>query len=675
MEYYGGILTVTVSELTRHDDGAAIMSRANYDVLLRRNRISLMRSGRGAGNYALIEYQSLPERYRQAFVDKYGKPEDIMTQEIESLPYDLEARDFFQRYRTSLGEAIPSKAQEQYVLNARVLNALASNLNTQTACRHKGNNSTPVSWTNIYALSERLRETYGHTLPKSNARLRDKMREYSRDGYACLVSGKLGNTSAQIITPEFGDIIVALRRSKAPIYTMQQLFDEANRRAVARGWRPMMSKSAMIKYLNRPEIRPRWYDAVYGELAAKQLFSRKLKTVLPSVRDSLWYGDGTKLNLFYKEYDSEGHLQIRTMQVYEVIDAATEAMLGYSISPTENFDAQYRAFRMAVETAGCKPYEIVTDNQGGQTTRKAQAFLSSICRVAHTTNPYNPQSKTIESVFGRFQREVLSRDWRYTGGNVSSKEGWKIDRDFMNVNKESLYTYQELVAAYAEARQIWNAMPHPSSGLPRMEMYSSLHNPEAEPLTALDMVELFWIRSDRAIRYTSSGITVQHANRRHTYEVLTEEGKPDYDFLSRHTGDSFVVRYDPAKMDCLLLYTETSLGLKYVATAYPYLTNHRAIQEQTAEERAYIIEALESNRQQRVRRSLENKQLEIDHDVAPEQHGLVTPPVRGISPRQYERIADTLMNPEPASEPDTVGTYNKQISNMDYDPMAALSRL
>ena len=51
--------------------------------------------------------------------------------------------------------------------------------------------------------------------------------------------------------------------------------------------------------------------------------------------------------------------------VYEVVDAYSEVLLGYYISDHENFEAQYNAYRMAVQVSGHKPYEIVHDNQGG----------------------------------------------------------------------------------------------------------------------------------------------------------------------------------------------------------------------------------------------------------------------------------------------------------------------
>lgn len=73
----------------------------------------------------------------------------------------------------------------------------------------------------------------------------------------------------------------------------------------------------------------------------------------------------------------------RTIDVYEVMDACSEMFLGYSFG-AENFLTQYEAYRMALETWKVKPYEIVTDNQGGTRSRKHRPFSR---RYATCTRP------------------------------------------------------------------------------------------------------------------------------------------------------------------------------------------------------------------------------------------------------------------------------------------------
>ncbi|WP_418714499.1 integrase catalytic domain-containing protein [Alistipes putredinis] len=676
MEYFGNIIAVTMHELTRSDDGEAVMSRSAYDHLVTRGRVNVLRPGKGLGSYALIEYHSLPERFRLRFEAKYGNPEKIMKQEDMPLAADSEAQKYYHEYLLPNGEHLPEDKQTEYTLNARVLNALREMRGTQKAMRRACNNNTPVIWSNIFATAEELRKAYGHTLPKSEARLRDKLRQYTKEGYACLVSGKFCNANTLKITKAAGRQIVALRRCRVPVYTTKQLFEEFNRIAERRGWKRLASQSSLVQYLERPEIKPLWYDAVYGELAAKQLYARRNKTEMPTMRDSLWYGDGTKLNLFYKAVEN-GKTVVRSASVYEVIDAYSETLLGYAVSDTENFDAQFRAFRMAIETAGHKPYEIVTDNQGGQRSKIAQKFFANICRINRPTAPYNAPSKSIESVFGRFQKQVLHEDWRFTGGNITSKEAWKINREFLEANKEKLFTYEEMLEAYSVARSKWNAMKHYQTGIAHEEMYRTSVNPATERVTELDMIDLFWLTTERPSIFTADGITIQYQNRKYTYEVLTSDGTPDYAWRSENTGREFFVRFDPKSMDRALLYEQTPMGLRYETVAYPYLTVRRNIQEQQEGDMELIRYNDEANKRERVRRQIEAHTLELEHGVAPEQHGLRTPAIKGISEKEYERLADTVVvvPSEQYSEPVTVGEYTKAVSNLDCDPTAIFNRM
>ena len=98
-----------------------------------------------------------------------------MKQEDMPLAVDSEAQKYYHEYLLPNGEHLPEDKQTEYTLNARVLNALREMRGTQKAMRRACNNNTPVIWSNIFAAAEELRKAYGHTLPKSEARLRDKL--------------------------------------------------------------------------------------------------------------------------------------------------------------------------------------------------------------------------------------------------------------------------------------------------------------------------------------------------------------------------------------------------------------------------------------------------------------------------------------------------------------------
>ncbi|MEG0807637.1 MAG: kinase [Alistipes sp.] len=691
MEHFGKIVAVTIDDLTRSDDGEAVMSRSCYDKLATRQRINILRPGKGLGSCALIEYTSLPERFRLKFEAKYGNPEDILRPKTMNIKLNAAARCYFsggdeQAYLLPSGERLTIEKAEEYTLNASVLDVLLALVNDQKADRHRLKNRTPIAWEGIFAQAELLRAEYHHTLPASATRLRDKLRQYVTEGFDCLVSKKFGNSNTLKITEAGGRQIIALRRSRVPVYTLTQIFEEYNRIAEQKNWKPLRSENALKMYLNRPEVMPRWVDAVRGELAAKQLFERKQRTSLPLLRDALWYGDGTKLNLYYKGRDKDGNLVKMTTQVYEVIDAYSEMLLGHCIAPTENFAAQRTAFRQAVERAGHKPYEIVTDNQGGARKTVSKEFISRLCRVARPTAPHQPQAKSIEALFGRFQGQVLHRDWRFTGGNITDKSPEsRPNMEFIEANADQLYTYEELCAAYAQYREVWNEMPHPRTGISRREMYRTSVNAQAPELTTIDLMEMFWLETKEPSTFTGSGITITVDNISYTYEVYDAQGLPDMAFRASNTTRKFYVRYDPDDMSIVRLCTKTATGTRIVAEARPYALRPRAIQEQSSEDVDFYRTTIELNKQERIRRQMENYSLEVEHGVAAEQHGLRSPQLRGLSKRDAERLSDQyLMQVVPIAtaaprgddhcEPITVGQVEKQVSNMTFDQVSFLSK-
>lgn len=667
MEYYKNRICVTVEDLTRSNDGEPVMTLEAYRHYCKKNYLRKMRQGGGLGCYALIEFESLPPKYRARFVNKYGNPAEVLKEKpiTEELVIDGDARDFYRDQTLADGTRISQEKIDEYTVNASVLNVLKKLIDDRRSTRRAHGGKASDFWDSILATSENFREYPGHTLPAGKSQLQAKINAYKKQGYAALISGKLGNANSVKITEEAGNQIVALKRSRVPVYTNEQIFQEFNRIAAERGWKLLKSEKSLVQFLHRPEIEPRWWDAVYGELSAKNRYARKHKTRMPSMRDSLWYSDGTKINLYYKAYDG-GKLVVRTTQVYEVMDAYSETLLGFHISDSENFDSQYRAFRMAIETYRHRPYEIVNDNQGGHKKLTATGFLDRItCKISRRTAPYNPSSKTIESAFGRFQSQVLHKDWRFTGQNITAKsDASRANLEFVEANKEYLFTLPELKEAYIRARQEWNMGLHPTTDRPRLQMYLSSHNAEAKEVNDLDMMELFWLQTAKPVEFTPNGISITVDKQKYTYEVFDSEGLPDLAFRRTNTYRKFVVMYDPLDLTHVRLFSQDKSGLRYVVDAYPYACFARNIQEQKPGDMEFIRTMDRLGKDERIRRQMEAAELELEHGVAPEQHGLNRPQIKGLSAKKVEKGMAALSQQNAHEEIVDVGLAHKHYSNI-----------
>lgn len=663
MEYYNKELCVTCDELTAGKD--ALLCYSTLKSLCRRGRIQVARRGGGEGACALYVYSSLPDKYKAKWVAKYGEPEDTMRKERLKayVVMDEKAREWFEAYEYDLNGVQTHLKEEviaEYTTNASVLNALIEchqRMGVET--RMRGNPRRDL-WGGVQNLCESLRDLYGHTLPANLARLKEKVSKYKREGYGTLVSGKLGNSNTIKITEEAKELLIALKRSRVPVYNDRQIFEAFNRRAEAEGMKPLKSLAGLRSWFKRADVEQLWWDAVHGEQAARLRFDRRHRTKLPELRDTLWYGDGTRLNLYYR--DERGDR--RSLSVYEIIDAATEVLLGYHISESENHEAQYHALRMAIGVSGHKPLEIVTDNQGGHKKLAAKGILSKVAVMHRPTAPYNGRSKTIESIFGRFQAEVLHQRWYFTGMNITAKkETSRPNLEFLSQNNASLPTRAELLAEYAKAREEWNALPHPATGRARIDMYHEQENPMSPVVTEYDMYDMFWLKTDKPSTFTASGIEITISGRKYAYEVFATAGRPDMVWRRKHTNERFFVQYDPTDMSRVRLIT---LDGRFERVAQPPIIIARAHAEQTEEDKAFIRQHQEDIARERVERLVAARHIEQKYGMSPEQHGLNSPDPLGLPKEKQEELRRRTALHRLAKQPQTFGETVKFESNQDW---------
>lgn len=686
MEMYGKIRCVSYPELVSQ---GKILSKPNYDKKVREGKLRVVRPGKGAGSYALIEYGSLPEPIRQAYDKLYPNALQQMQAQFmgHTIKSDSKAIEFFKTYEPR----ISMERQAECVLNAEVLNEMirvekeVKDLQKKCGCIRKG-----MIWEAASGTCEKLRQQYGHTLPAHELRLRQKFNAYKRMKYEALINRNTGNQTARKIASGEARLLLKLRRSMVPRYTEAQIFTEYNRQAAERGLKAIKSPTTVRNYLYDPAVMPMWYATVFGIQKWKEKYCSKLQTSMPQMRDSLWYSDGTKLNLYYK--DSGG--KMCTTSVYEVMDAYSEMFLGYDIAPRETFDSQYRAYRMAIETAGVRPYEIVTDNQGGHNKLAAQGFFQKICRLHKPTMPYNGQSKTIESAFGRFQQQILHKLWFFTGQNITARKlNSKPNLEFIEQNTFALPTLAEVKEIYRRCREEWNHSPHPTTGIPRMEMYQMSENPATSPVTQTDKIQMFWLKNPKTVTYTSYGLKVEINKQKYRYDVYGADGLRDEAWALRNTGRSFHLFYDPMDMSRIELWTSTASGLKYSAMATPKVDISRATQERTAEDDSFMRRTIEQSKEMMALTQLEGEQFDLDEAIAAELFGLSTPKPKNVSQkkmdemrRKHERQTADLPLSLPAKQKQeeddadmaldyaTTGQYTKALSNRTLDETDFLDR-
>lgn len=655
MDYYNGVLCISGKELIRSEQNpAGIMSLPTYKKLAyTKKKLRILRPGKGEGHPALIAFDSLPPKYKDMAKSIADPVVEAQRQKIEDcFEIDSVAVIFFKRHIVEYednSKKLPDEVQELYVMNASILNAIKKAWDDHIVGM-RGIKKRPMSgtfWKNAVESLKQQKKKWTFKLPGNPIRLRQRLEQYEQEGYNCLIDGNWANKNTAKITPESGEWLVARWSSRIKIVTLEQLYAEYNQKAEQEGWKKLKSSVTIREYLFRPEVKERWYAARHGELSYKEVYIRQHKTILPVRRDTLWYSDGTKLNFYYQDKDGK----TKTCQVYEVMDVYSEYFLGYHISQSEDFEAQYHAFKMAIQTSQAKPYELKYDNQGGHKKLENSDLLKNLSRHAIRTAPYNGRSKTIESAFGRYQADYLHEEWYFTGQNITAKKKEsRGNMEFILANLKNLPTLEEAMASYKKHREKWNNDPHPKTGISRGEMYRTSINDETQKVDILDMIAMFGITTKEASTYRSSGIQITVKKKLYEYEVLNVEGMPDTAWMRRNINRKFYVRYTPEDMDIVSLYEKDATGMmRFITFAQPYIKVHRALQDHEEGDMKFIRYMEMVNKLQRISNAKESNELLERYNLHPNQHGLNVAKPKGLNMRK---------------KPVDIGEMQKEVSNI-----------
>lgn len=453
-EFYQNILTVPANWL--YED-AKILTKPNYDKLCRSGKIRRIREGKGLGNYALVEFETLPERFRSEVISKIGYPPKKQVQSL-ILKYkrtDFEAIDFFANYKIDENRTLSPGHQEQYVADAEMLWALDQYIKEMKAFRKSRGGSITKIWQEAAIAVAEVREQTGHKLPSTDRRLKDKLESFLKDGYQSLISEKfLSKNAAKVIDKQQEAFLRSLLRDHRNLDNEQiaRLYEHT---AQVTGWK-CLSASTIANY------RAKWklytYGGNNGEKAFDNYVGMTVKRSAPSAPLLYWTLDGWDAELYYQKTDSKGTTYHNRLTVVVVLDPSIKYPIGYAIGRAENTDLIKEALRNAVlhteELFGAKHkvLQIQSDNYGKKTMLPIYEALSN---QYTPTKVGNAKAKVIEPWFGYFNKKYcqLMPNWSGHGVKASKQPNAEYLNKIKNSFPDEFGATQQLVALIERERE------------------------------------------------------------------------------------------------------------------------------------------------------------------------------------------------------------------------------
>lgn len=512
MEYYGKTLCISYEDLTYDDSPKTvngkldyshsrelngvpanelpadvllpIMTAANYKKLKRVGKINVVRAGKGLDNYALIEYNTLPERFKSAIIAKYGEMGEYIreTYYMQFYEVDDKAREFYAQYTFANGDKLPLEKVQEYTTNASVIKTVLK-LRQETKSTRKVLQIARTTWNDLQVAITFYKGRYNHTLPTSVKKFQEKANEFVKGGYDTLISKKYGNQNTRKVNYKLERLLLSI--SAIPTRPFNSLVSDYYNQFMAgeievvdystgefftpddfldKKGRPIeVSEKTVANYLNTPTnqiLLSNIQDTAYS-------YSQKVRP--HHLRHSPFFSF-SKISM--DDRDLPRKMQNgRRLKAYYVYDVASGCVIGRSYSMLKDTDLFINCLRDMFRTIQMHsfkmPAEVEVENHLVSQFKDTFMEEGALFNLVRWCKPQNSQEKRAEHLnrakkyaVEKKNHEGIGRWWAKLA--VNRVESAKVYDEENDTYKDKLYDKEQLIVEDMADIREYNNMLHPN---------------------------------------------------------------------------------------------------------------------------------------------------------------------------------------------------------------------
>ena len=597
-----GVHPSTLSE----EELAPIMSIPNYKKLAAKEKINVVRSGRGLGGYVLVEIATMPLRFQERIKLKYGDmKEDVIRNWLGSHYHiDAKAREFYTRFRFDNGDTLPPEHIQEYTVNASVIEAVMRAMEDATFMR-KAMKAGPVNWGELAGAISYYQAEFGHTLPVSSNRFKKRVNDFKANGYESLISRKFMNQNRRKVTYDIERLLLSIdAQPEQPFNTTVweqynmfvqgdlELYDPETGEVLNpadftdKDGNPLvLSPATVANYLNNPKNKAlraklhmsQWdFNNAYRPYHLRSIGEFSLSKVSLDDRDlPRPMKDGNRVKAYY---------------AYDVVSGAVVGYAYNRYKTTELFlDCMRNMFQTLDRNGMYIPAELEVEHHLVSDFADGLMQAGTVFPLIRWCNPGNSREKRAEhknreKKYGVEKRTQvgIGRWWAKLEANRPKEE--KVYDEKNNTYKVKAYSYEELVADDIRAIQTFNAQPHPNQkrypGMSRWDVLCAHQNPNLAP----------W---DKAVLYRFIGQHTETTIRQNTYctVMYNQYGLPSPEIIEKleprnYKVDAYYLPDADGTINEVYIYQNG----RYIATCKPVARYNENTAEQTEYDKAAYTE-------------------------------------------------------------------------------------
>lgn len=583
----------TIICLTYDEFVPGIMPKGTYDSA--KSRESIIVHGRGGnGNTALIEFETLPPKYKALVEDKFGNPYKYFVNQplIQMVEEDMKARAYYAGYQLPDGRPLPYEYQNKCARQCDWLNMIGKVLADKKALKEQLKISIAEFWSAVIALHQNDTK-YNPELPTSEKRLKERLKLYELQGYGGLIDvWRFNNSFARKVDKSIERLILSLyARHDKPYFTTVvreyqafmngefelvdfitgEMFDPAT--YMVNG-EPYMFKEDLVKYyiekpLNRAAVDKLRMSALEWNTKHRPHHMRKAPTYALS---KLTMDD---ISLPFKMPNNERPWS------YQVFDVASQAVIGVSFGRDKSQDLILEAvrdmFRNVLKHSWISPLEIEVEqhlNAGLKGKKNEAGDFEAGLLTENTVFPFvrfcaarNPQEKRAEGFIELKKYGIQKKREGFHHRPHARKEANRANEDA----KLRRYTYEQIINNELADIQTYNNELHPNQvdypGLTRWQVLTQNINPNGVPVNLALMLPYVGYHTKTSIsrqfvqvqykKYALADLSVLErltSEKVNAYYLTDDNGDVSYVHLYTESGDPIceavpVERYQEAKAE------------------------------------------------------------------------------------------------------------------------------
>ena len=585
---------------------APIMSIPNYKKLAAKEKINVVRSGRGLGGYVLVEIATMPLRFQERIKLKYGDmKEDVIRNWLGSHYHiDAKAREFYTRFRFDNGDALPPEHIQEYTVNASVIEAVMRAMEDATFMR-KAMKAGPVNWGELAGAISYYQAEFGHTLPVSSNRFKKRVNDFKANGYESLISRKFMNQNRRKVTYDIERLLLSIdAQPEQPFNTTVweqynlfvqgelELYDPETGEVLNpadftdKDGNPLvLSPATVANYLNNPKNKAlraklhmsQWdFNNAYRPYHLRSIGEYSLSKVSLDDRDlPRPMKDGNRVKAYY---------------AYDVVSGAVVGYAYNRYKTTELFlDCMRNMFQTLDRNGMYIPAELEVEHHLVSDFADGLMQAGTVFPLIRWCNPGNSREKRAEhknreKKYGVEKRTQvgIGRWWAKLEANRPKEE--KVYDEKNNTYKVKTYSYEELVADDIRAIETFNAQPHPNQkrypGMSRWDVLCAHQNPNLAP----------W---DKAVLYRFIGQHTETTIRQNTYctVMYNQYGLPSPEIIEKLEPRNYKVdAYYLPDADGTISEVYIYQNGRYIATCKAVARYNENTAEQTEYDKAAYTE-------------------------------------------------------------------------------------